>query len=45
MLMDWQNYIVKMVILSKAISSFNAIPIIISPQFFKDMERTILKFI
>jgi hypothetical protein len=36
---------VKIAILPKAINRFNAVPIIIPKQFFKDMERAILNFI
>lgn len=45
MILDWYDYIVKVAIFPRAIYRFNGIPVKISTQFLKNMERTILNFI
>ena len=38
-------YIVKMAILPKTMDKFNAVPVKILTQFFRDLKRTIFNFI
>jgi hypothetical protein len=40
-----KSYIVKMAILPKTMDKFNAVPVKILTQFFRDLKRTIFNFI
>ena len=45
MFMDWKNKYVKMSIVPEAVYTFNATPIKITPAFFTELEKTVLKFV